>query len=166
VEGEKQALWVGVVVGVIGYAAVAMLYAAVDLVAGRGLLYTVDLLGKAVFLGLRDPAVLSLPIRPDPVAVVLYNGLHLLASIAIGLIVVGLVERVRRERRLAGLALFTIVAGFVVTIVAVGYLTRDMRPVLPWWSIVVSNSLAVIVAGSYLQWRWPDTWELLSPFGD
>ena len=85
------------VLGLIAYVSVAILYAFVDLVAGRGALYTVDLLGKFVFLGLRDPAVLSLPMEPDLTAIFWYNGLHFVASIGIGLIVAGLVQRGRRQ---------------------------------------------------------------------
>lgn len=48
-----------------------------------------------------------------------------------------------------------IVAGFVITIVGVGMLTAPMRPVLPWWSIVVANTLAVIPAGRYLNQKRP-----------
>ena len=35
-----------------------MFYAAFDVLAARGTLYTVNLLGMAVFKGLRDPSVL------------------------------------------------------------------------------------------------------------
>lgn len=148
----------GLVVGVIGYAAVAALYGGLDLIAGRGTLFTVDVLGKAVFRGLRDPAVLTLPQPVDATAIFLYNGLHLLASLAIGLIVTSLVDRVEREPRAASMALFTIVGGFVVTILGIGLATTSMRPVLPWWSIVVSNSLAVVAAGAYLLAKRPGTW--------
>ena len=152
----------GLVVGVIGYAAVAALYGGLDLVAGRGTLFTVDVLGKAVFRGLRDPAVLTLPQPVDVTAIFLYNGLHLFASLAIGMVVTGLVDRVEREPRTAPLALLTIVGGFVITIAAIGLSTTDMRPVLPWWSIVVSNSLAVVAAGTYLVTKRPGTWGRLT----
>ncbi len=161
---ERRALREGFVVGIIGFASVAVLYGALDLIAGRGLLYTVDLLGKSLFLGLRDPAVLLLPMEPEMMPIFWYNCVHLVASILIGVIVVGLVDRAHSQPALAPIALLTIVAGFVVTIGAVGMLTGAIRPVLPWWSIVVSNSLAVIAAGTYLLWRWPETWRSLSPF--
>ena len=48
----------GVIVGLIAFASVAMFYAAFDVLAARGTLYTVNLLGMAVFKGLRDPSVL------------------------------------------------------------------------------------------------------------
>lgn len=154
----------GLVMGIIGYASVAALYAAFDLFAARGVLYTVDLLGKSVFRGLRDPSVLGLPIQLDMTAIFWYNGLHLLISLAIGLIVTGLVELAERRPPQARLVLFTIVAGFVVTIAAVGLLTSPIRPLLPWWSVVVANALAVLLAGTYLLRKRPGTWHRLSPF--
>lgn len=154
----------GLVVGLIGYASVAALYAAFDFVAARGALYTVDLLGKSVFEGLRDPSVLGLPMQLDVTAIVWYSALHLLTSLVIGLIVTGLVEQAEQRPSLAPMVLSTILAGFVVTIVAVGLLTASIRPLLPWWSIVVANALAVLLAGGYLLHKRPDTWRRLSPF--
>ena len=113
----------GLVVGLIAYGSVAVFYAAFDLLAARGTLYTVDLLGKAVFKGLRDPAVLQLPIRPDLASIAWYNGLHLLISLAIGLIVTRLVQQAEQHPSQARLVLLTIVAGFVVTILGVDLLT-------------------------------------------
>lgn len=154
----------GLVVGLIGYASVAALYAVFDFIAARGALYTVDLLGKSVFEGLRDPAVLGLPMQLDVTAIVWYSGLHLLISLAIGLIVTGLVEQAERQPSQAPMVVSIIVAGFVVTIVAVGLLTTPIRPLLPWWSIVVANALAVLLAGGYLLHKRPGTWRRLSAF--
>lgn len=154
----------GLVMGIIGYASVAAIYSAFDLLAARGALHTVDLLGKSVFRGLRDPAVLVFPIQLDVTAIAWYNGLHLLISLIIGLIVIGLVEYSDRRPSQARMVLFMIVAGFVVTIVLVGLLTNPIRPLLPWWSIVVANALSVLLAGAYLLRKRPGTWGRLSPF--
>jgi hypothetical protein len=43
-----------------------------------------------------------------------------------------------------------LVAGGVATILAVGYLTAPLRLLLPWWSIVVANAMAVAVVGADL----------------
>jgi hypothetical protein len=152
------------VVGMIGYISVAAFYAAFDLLAARGALYTVDLLGKSVFSGLRDPSVLGLPIQLDVTAIAWYNGLHFFISLTIGLIVTGLVEHSERRPSRARIVSIIIVAGFVVTILAVGSLSSPIRPLLPWWSIVVANAFAVLLAGAYLLQKRPGTWDRLSPF--
>ena len=154
----------GLVVGLIAYIAVAVFYGVFDLLAARGMLYTLDLLGKVVFRGLRDPAVLQLPIQYDASAMIWYNGLHLVTSLIIGMIVTGLVVQAERHPAQASVALVTIVMGFVVTILGVGYLTTAMRPVLPWWSIVVANALAVLFAGWFLLRRHSGLWHRLVPF--
>lgn len=153
----------GIVVGLIAYASVALFYSAFDLLAARGSLYTVDLLGKAVFRGLRDPGVLQYPIRPDLTVIFWYNGFHLMMSLAIGLIVTRLIGHAERHPARAPAVLITVVVGFVLTILAVGWLTSSMRPVLPWWSIVVANGLATLLAGLYLLRKHPGLWGRLIP---
>jgi len=153
----------GIVVGLIAYASVALFYSAFDFLAARGTLYTVDLLGKAIFRGLRDPGVLQYPIPLDLTAIFWYNGLHLAISLAIGLIVTNLLARAERHPATAPIVSLTIVMGFILTILAVGLLTGSMRAVLPWWSIVVANALATLLAGWYLLKKRPGILGFLMP---
>jgi hypothetical protein len=148
----------GMVVGLIGYAAVAIFYSGFDFLAARGSLYTVNLLGRTLFRGLRDTGVLYFPVDLDPTAILLYNALHLALALAIGLVVVRLVDVGDAEPSRRRVVRFMIVAGFVVTIGAVGLLTSSIRPLLPWWSIVAANTLAVLLAGAYLIRRRPGLW--------
>lgn len=140
----------GLVVGLIAYATVAVFYWLFDFLAARGTLYTVNVLGLAVFRDLRDPTVLQLPVPVDMQAVLLYNGLHLLVSLAIGVVVVRFASHAEKHPAQAPMMLLLIVSGFVLTILAVGWLSAPIRPVLPWWSIVLANSAAVAAAASYL----------------
>lgn len=140
----------GLVVGLVGYAAVAAFYSGFDLLASRGFLYTVDLLGKAVFGGLRDPGVVNFPVELNWTAILQYNALHFVLSLTIGFTVTGLVGYAERQPSRRFPVAFVIVAGFVVTVLGVGMLTTDMRAFLPWWSIVVANGLATVFAGTYL----------------
>jgi hypothetical protein len=151
----------GLVVGLIAYASVALFYSAFDFLAARGVFYTVDLLGKAMFKGLRDPAVLMFSVDRDPTAIFLYNAFHLVMSLGIGLVVTSLVEQAERHPSQALLVAVIIVAGGVLTVFGVGYLTESVRPVLPWWSIVVANALAVLLAGLYLARRHRGLWQRL-----
>jgi hypothetical protein len=65
------------IVGLIGFATVALFYAVFDLLAARGGLYTVNLLGMSVFRGLRDPSVQELPVRHDARPIEQYSHVHL-----------------------------------------------------------------------------------------
>lgn len=153
----------GVAVGLIGYATVAIFYSLFDLLAARDPLYTVNMLGRAVFRGLRDPAVLQFPLSLDTRAVFLYNALHLGLALAIGLTVAVLVavgDRTPERRRKVRLI---IAAGFVVTVAVVGLLTGAMRPVLPWWSIVVANALSTLLGAVYLLAKRPGLWSRWIP---
>ena len=151
----------GFIVGLIGYAAVAVFYSLFDLLASRGPLYTVDLLGKALFRGLRDPSVLLFPVDPDTGAVFMYNALHLATALLIGLVVVALVKHAEENPARRAVVLFVLVAGFFVTIFAVGFLTAPIRPLLPWWSIVVANAVAVILGAAYLLNRRRGLWQVI-----
>lgn len=153
----------GLIVGAIAYAAVALFYSAFDFLAARGTLYTVDVLGRALFRGLRDPGVLLFPLERDPTAIFLYNGFHLVMSLGIGVVVTSLVGQAERHPTQAPLVLVMLVAGGVLTVFGVAFLTDAMRPVLPWWSIVVANLLAAGLAGAYLLRRRPGLRRLLSP---
>lgn len=152
----------GIIVGLIGFATVALFYAVFDLLAARGVLYTVNLLGMAVFRGLRDPSVLTLPVQLDTGAIVLYSLVHLALAIAIGWFVVRLVWAAEHEPPRAPLVTAIIIGGFVITVLLVGWLSRPIRPVLPWWSIMTANLLSMILAGWYLLHHHPGLWQLLT----
>jgi hypothetical protein len=147
---ERGLLRDAAIVGVIGYAGVAIFYALFDLAAARGWLFTVNILGMSLMHGAPDSALLQFPVQPSLTAILWYNGAHLVVSLAIGLFVVWLLSLAGGSRSRARIVQLVIVGGYVCTILAVGVLSRTIRPVLPWWSIVLVNSLAVLLAGSYL----------------
>jgi uncharacterized membrane protein YozB (DUF420 family) len=93
----------------------------------------------------------------------MYNAFHLVVSLGIGLVVTSLVEQAERHPSQALLVLFMILAGGVLTVFGVAYLTESMRPLLPWWSIVVANALAALLAGWYLIRRRPGLAQRLGP---
>jgi hypothetical protein len=145
----------GLVLGLIGFAAVAVFYAAFDFLAARGFLFTVNLLGQSLFFGLRDPNVLEGPIVVDRNAVLAYTALHLVVALAIGLFVSWLVAHLEGPRSQRRLAILVIGAGFFVTIFGIGMVSSPIKALLPWWSVVLANVLAVAVAGSYVLLRHP-----------
>jgi protein-S-isoprenylcysteine O-methyltransferase Ste14 len=91
----------------------------------------------------------------DTAAIFWYNALHLALALAIGVFVTRLVAEAERRPARGPIIWATVLAGGVVTVLAVGYLTQPMRTVLPWWSIVVANLLAAALAGFYLVSKHP-----------
>ena len=159
---RRDTLRDGIVVGFIGYAAVALFYSMFDLLASRGSFYTVNLLGKAVFRGLRDPAVLMFPLEPDWYAIYWYNLVHLVAALAIGIVVTSLVAAADNNPRRRGIVRLIIILGFFVTVAIVATLTTPIRPLLPMWSVVGANVAATLLAGSYLLRRRRGLWSRLA----
>ena len=82
--------------------------------------------------------------------------MHLVASLAIGVLVCRLVFEAELQPAQAQTALLFIVAGFAGTIAMVGIVSAPIREVLPWWSIMSANALAVLVAGSVMIRRHPE----------
>ncbi len=152
----------GIIVGLTGFAAVALFYLAFDFLAARGPLHTVNMLGRAVFRGLREPAVLQFPVELDPRAVLEYSALHLSVAIVVGLFVAWLVDTGERDAARRATIRIIIAAGYLVTVAAVGLVTMPMRELLPWWSILLANALAMLVGGAYLVSRRPGLWSRLA----
>ena len=146
----------GVVTGLIAYAAVAIFYLAFDLLAARGALFTVNRIGLLMLNGSVDLVVTGQPMPLDIAAIVGYSVVHLVASLLIGVLVCRLVHEAELQPMLAQVALLFIVAGFAATIAGIGLLSTPIRDVLPWWSIMAANALAVLVAGLVLIRRHPE----------
>lgn len=159
---RSQRIRDGLIVGLIGYAAVALFYSTFDVVAARSPLHTVNVLGRAVFRGLRDPALLVLPSAPDLGAIFAYNVVHLVSALAIGLVVVWLVSAAEEQPQWRPLVRFIIVAGYFVTVLAVAFMTVPMRAVVPLWSIVVANAAATLLAAYYLIRTHPGLFQRLA----
>jgi predicted acyltransferase len=85
----------------------------------------------------------------------MYSAVHLALSIIIGFIVTRLIAQAERDPGQARTMLALVVAGYVLTIAGIGYVTAPLRDLLPWWSIVVANTAAVIVTAAWLRRRHP-----------
>jgi hypothetical protein len=92
----------GIVTGSIGFAAVALALAVLNIDAGRSPFYTAALLGSALFYHLTDPATLIVTAGP----VFAYNALHLLVYLALGMLISWLVTLAERYPAALYLILF------------------------------------------------------------
>ncbi len=157
--GNGRVFREGVIVGLIGFSVVAVFYGVFDLLAGRGIAFTLNMLGKVSFGGLRDPSVLQLPVPIDTEAMIAYNFLHLIVALAVGLFVASLVARVEDRPRIGPPVAGILLGGYLITVVVVMLVTRNVAELLPVWTIVVVNTLAAVGGGLYLWRAHPGLWE-------
>lgn len=156
---SKSAPWVaeGLVTGLIGYGTVVVFFGVVNLAMGQPVFHTAALLGSALFFGARDPGAWV----PGPGPVIAYNGVHILASLAIGLGAAWLVFQTEKHRPLWYLVLFVALAGFIYSVVAMGVLASEIAHLLSWTVILTANILSGLTAGYYLWRRHSRLWEAI-----
>ena len=159
---QRRTILDGIMIGLIGYAAVALFYSFFDVLAARGPVFTVNMLGRALFRGVRDPAILLVPVTIDRGAILAYNALHLVVALAVGLFVTALVARAEEDSSRRRWTAAVLIAGGMATVFAVGFLSTPIRPLLPWWSIVVANVLAALAAGAWLGHQRPGVWRRMA----
>lgn len=148
----------GLLAGVLGYGAVVVVIGLLDLVTGRGLFHTPAAVGDLLF-----PMAAGGGEAPgDPSGPLLaFNGVHLVGSLAVGL--VAAVMMLGAER-LAGFwypALMALVATgtFAVALftgaVGEGGRVAGGGPVVDWPTIVVGTAAWLGAISAYLWWRHP-----------
>jgi hypothetical protein len=132
--------------GAIGFAAVAVVFAVGNLVAGRSPFYSAALLGGALFFGVSDPARVSLA----PAAILAYSALHLAVFIAFGAIAAALARLADRGWQLWFVALFFFIFVTFHLVAAVQGLAAPMRSVLPDAMVWGAGLAASVLMAAYL----------------
>ena len=138
----------GLATGFIGYVAVALSTAVLNLLIGRSILYTPALFGSALFYGLSDPA--QLEITPAPVFA--YNMVHLLSFLVIGLFASWLVNEAEKYPAAQFFILFLLlfVAAHIYTALVI--FARPLLGSSSWWEIGLAGVIAAVAMAWYL-WR-------------
>jgi hypothetical protein len=127
----------GIVAGLIGAAAVAILILVFD-IAGGVPLQSPAILGSVIFKGIRDPSFVTVSAG----TVVGYTIVHGLGFIAVGLIAAFLVETAEREPAMV-MALLIFFAAFEVFFLAlIAFWALPVLGVLAWWEILAGNLVA------------------------
>jgi hypothetical protein len=135
--GEGRIVREGVVAGLIGAVAVAVLILVFD-IAGGTPFQSPAILGSAIFQGVRDPNLVTVSAGP----VVGYTIVHGLGFIAVGLIAAFLVATAEREPAMV-LALLIFFAAFEVFFLAlIAFWALPVLGVLAWWEILAGNLVA------------------------
>jgi len=141
----------GVVSGSLGASAVALWFLFLDIVIQGHPLFTPNLLGQLLFFR-------GTPVDTESLnggAIVAYTFLHFGAFVLFGL---GLTELIRLAARhhIWRFAMVIVVAVFEVFFVGFSFIFFAGTPVtFHWWTILVGNTLALAVMGSYYYLRFP-----------
>lgn len=139
---KERVVKLGLVTGAIGYAVVVVFYAAVNVLAGRAAWHTADVLGRAL---LGEAATW-------PATIFVYNGLHLVVFLVIGLAAAWLVEETERHPGLWYIVLSLALFVFMHIFGAVAAFAAPVREALPLWSILLASLAAAMAMGALL-WR-------------
>lgn len=145
-EDRGQMLVQGLVAGLLGYATVAIFFVVENLIAGRSPLYTAAVLGQTMFYGGLESGRVA--IEPGPILA--YNGVHMVASVIVGLVASWLVFETERHHPLWYFLFFVFLAGFIYSLVAIGILGAEIANAIEWWSVAVANLAWVLAMGAYL----------------
>jgi hypothetical protein len=140
----------GVVAGLIGAAAVAVLILIFD-IAGGSPLQSPAILGSAILKGVRDPSLATVSAGP----IVGYTIVHGLGFIGVGLVAAFLVASAEREPAMV-LALLIFFAAFEVFFLAlIAFWALPVLGVLAWWEILAGNLVASVGMLYYFHRRHP-----------
>lgn len=140
----------GLVVGAIGYAVVVILFAGLNVLQGHSVFLTPALLGQAL---MGQPVGESI----DVGSVLVYNGLHLVVFLALGIGAAWFLLASERHPRIwyPGFVLLLVVFFHAIGIVL--WLAAPAGPAIPAWSVVLVSAVAGIVMATVLLAARPET---------
>lgn len=136
----------GLWAGVIGYGAVVVVIALLNVLSGRSPFYTAALFGSALFYHLQDPA--ALVIAPGPVLA--FNMVHMLVFLGLGLICSWLVSLAERYPTTQYLVLVAMLFVAFHVYFAMAFLTRPLLGELVWWHVGAGGLAGAVGMGWYL----------------
>lgn len=136
----------GALAGLIGYVTLAALVSLMDMSNGESAFRTAAVLGAAMFYGVTDPS--QVQILPD--YVLAYNGAHLLAFLAFGVIAAALAALADRGSQLWYLSAFFYIFIAFHSIGFVQAMSEETRSALPSTTIWIGGVVAAIAMGLYL----------------
>ena len=146
----------GLVTGFVGYLVIVLFYGILNLLSGRMFFHTAAVLGQGLVAS-NGPGYAA----GSAGAVLAFNGLHVLAFLAIGLVAAWLVMQTERHPGFFVIALFAGLAGLFMTLAAFLSVSAMTEGQVPFWSVVAANLLAGLGMGAYLIRSHPRLWSEL-----
>jgi hypothetical protein len=146
---SKQVVLDGFVAGLLGYVAVVLLFAFLNVASLQGVFRTPELLGRALLGGLTDggdgPGSALAP-------VLVFNGFHLLVSLGLGLVASHLAEAAEHDHGLGyGLAFGIIALGGFVPIFG-GAIAVELLQAISWRDVLAGSFVGAVATLGYVTW--------------
>ena len=138
----------GLWAGVIGYATVVVVMAALNVLLGRSPFYTAALFGSALYYGLKDPTHLVIAAGP----VLAYNATHMVGFLALGFGASWLTALAERYPTAQYFILFVLIFVAFHVYGALGFFAEPLLGAAGWWEIGIGTMAAAVAMGWYL-WR-------------
>lgn len=145
-ERARHALREGTIAGSIGYAVVVVFYGLLNVAAGRSVFHSAAALGHALLGTL--PA--SGAVEPAAAPVLVYNGLHLVVFLGLGMALAWLALELERHPKIWYLVLGVGMLLFFHLVAGLWALTYRISEAVPLWSVPVASALAGLAMGGYL----------------
>ena len=142
-ETKQEAVVHGVLAGVLGYAAVVILFTIVSLMAGESPFAVPDAIGR-VLTGAGGGGL-------DPGSVLAFNGVHMLSSVLVGVIVTLLVRAAEQQPQLWYVIMLVLMGAFMWALLTVGVLGVELTHATTWPAVLVANLAWVAAVGWYLR---------------
>lgn len=139
----RRVLTDGLVAGLVGAVAVAVVLGLFSLMEGRSPFYVPWVLGSALLGG-----DLSEGISAGPIAA--FNGIHVLVTLAVALIAALLVSQTEKHHGLWFLFGFLALAALLVAVFMIGAVTVEAGPVLTWPAVIGANLVGFTAIGAVL----------------
>ncbi len=139
------------VAGLLGYGTVVVLFALINVLAGRSLFHTPAMFGSVLFYGLDDPAMLE--ISPGPVLA--YNMVHVLGFVALGLFASWLVAKAEQFPVARWVILFVLIFVAAHVYAALLLFAQPLLQGAAWLHIGIVSVAAALVMGWYLLRQHP-----------
>ncbi|MDH3735023.1 MAG: hypothetical protein OEU54_15955 [Gemmatimonadota bacterium] len=150
----------GLIAGMIGYAAVAVCIAVLDLIGGRGLFETPSLLGQILIGGFGEPTPGEVAAGP----VFAFNGLHLMVFLAIGIAAAWIVHEIELHPVIWYGVFFAVLSAVLISFIALSFVSDAYEGLLSRGALHGANALAAVAIGWYLHRAHPKLGEKIRTF--
>lgn len=140
----STALRAGFIGGGIGAIIVAIWFSIVDLIAGQPF-FTPAALGSAIFLGIRDPTMITVSILP----VLSYTMIHFFTFFVVAFITALVFKEAKKNQNVLWFALEFFIILEVGFYTVVGLLFTPLLAELAWINIAIGNIISSVSMGIY-----------------